>query len=68
MVRRPAAEQKTRSVQTPSKPPNAAESAGYTHDMLMALAEIAARHNQSELVLLLNAAAAEAKSLARTEG
>ena len=47
--------------------PTAAESAAYSHDMLVSLMELAQFHEQAELVLLLKAAAAEARSLARQE-
>jgi len=60
-------EQKSRLRQAPSKMPTAAESATYSYDMLVSLMELAEFHEQAELVLLLKAAAAEARSLSRQE-
>jgi hypothetical protein len=42
-----------------------AQSAVYTYDMLISLKKIAALHQESELISLINAAAAEAEALKR---
>lgn len=49
------------------KAPTAAESAAYSYDLLVALTGFAESHKQTELVLLLKAAAAEARFLAGQE-
>jgi hypothetical protein len=47
--------------------PKPGESALYTYDMLISLRRIAELQNQTRLVQLIEAAAAEAKTISRTE-
>jgi hypothetical protein len=41
--------------------PTAAQSAGYSYDMLVSLGKFATQHNQTKLARLIEAAAAEAR-------
>ena len=43
--------------------PTPAQSAGYTHDMLVSLGRIAAFHKQAKLALLIGVAAEEARAI-----
>lgn len=49
-------------------PPTPQQSAEYTYEMLMALKDLASDRGQETLVALLAAAAAEARSLSRSDG